>query len=395
MHIKTLFSGILVLSALLVSLDAAAIPAFARKNHMQCSSCHTAYPSLTPLGRRFKENGYRFEGNDLGDIKITDNLIFDSVAPVSLAIVSRPYTDSSTDPAEIRAIHEVELYVGGEISKKVSGFSEIEAEGEDGFGLVLGAAHVTYTHSPQLNLQIGYGPTMMADPYDTYSDMRRLTASHYGLLNIEETGNEYGEPLRHSRQQVSVYGRLASKLFYDIGTGGLTGDMVGSNSNVVFGRLAYDITPTIMVGAMALQGTCKVNPDLAADEQCGGSTTKDLDFSRLAADTQMDFDKLRLTAVYMSYSDDMETGSSNDNNMYYVQGMYRIMEGDRPLIVPLLRLEGREENNGADSYSTAILNLGYYFAENVKGFLEYSDTYDTPEGEDTTNATTAQLEVVF
>lgn len=38
---------------------AAALPAFARKYGMPCSSCHEAWPKLSPFGQNFKDNGYQ------------------------------------------------------------------------------------------------------------------------------------------------------------------------------------------------------------------------------------------------------------------------------------------------------------------------------------------------
>jgi hypothetical protein len=40
-----------------------AIPAFARKYGLPCSSCHEAWPMLSPFGQSFKDNGYQL-GND-------------------------------------------------------------------------------------------------------------------------------------------------------------------------------------------------------------------------------------------------------------------------------------------------------------------------------------------
>ncbi|HSZ20998.1 MAG TPA: hypothetical protein VK770_14490 [Candidatus Acidoferrum sp.] len=40
-----------------------AIPAFARKYDMPCSSCHEAWPKLSPFGQAFKDNGYQL-GNE-------------------------------------------------------------------------------------------------------------------------------------------------------------------------------------------------------------------------------------------------------------------------------------------------------------------------------------------
>ena len=43
---------------------AAAVPSFARQTGQPCAACHTAFPELTPFGRRFKLNGYTLEGGD-------------------------------------------------------------------------------------------------------------------------------------------------------------------------------------------------------------------------------------------------------------------------------------------------------------------------------------------
>jgi hypothetical protein len=40
-----------------------ALPTFAKKYGMPCSSCHEAWPKLSPFGQAFKDNGYQM-GND-------------------------------------------------------------------------------------------------------------------------------------------------------------------------------------------------------------------------------------------------------------------------------------------------------------------------------------------
>src|SRR5579863_2161951 len=41
---------------------ASAIPSFARQTGQPCSTCHTAFPELTPYGRQFKLSGYTAGG---------------------------------------------------------------------------------------------------------------------------------------------------------------------------------------------------------------------------------------------------------------------------------------------------------------------------------------------
>lgn len=48
--------------------SASALPSFARQTGQPCAACHTAFPQLTPFGRRFKLGGYTLEGGDPGNI---------------------------------------------------------------------------------------------------------------------------------------------------------------------------------------------------------------------------------------------------------------------------------------------------------------------------------------
>jgi hypothetical protein len=43
-----------------------AVPAFARQTGQPCATCHTAFPELTPFGRRFKLSGYTLESGEPG-----------------------------------------------------------------------------------------------------------------------------------------------------------------------------------------------------------------------------------------------------------------------------------------------------------------------------------------
>jgi hypothetical protein len=54
-----------VIAILVVSAGPAeALPAYARQTGQPCAACHTAFPELTPFGRRFKIGGYTLQGGD-------------------------------------------------------------------------------------------------------------------------------------------------------------------------------------------------------------------------------------------------------------------------------------------------------------------------------------------
>ena len=58
------FVFLVVAIFLVPSREAQAVPAFARQTGQPCAACHTAFPELTPFGRRFKLTGYTMQGGD-------------------------------------------------------------------------------------------------------------------------------------------------------------------------------------------------------------------------------------------------------------------------------------------------------------------------------------------
>jgi len=63
MQVALMFALILGLAYAAVQ-PAAALPLFARQTGQPCATCHTAFPQLTPFGRRFKLMGYTSTGGD-------------------------------------------------------------------------------------------------------------------------------------------------------------------------------------------------------------------------------------------------------------------------------------------------------------------------------------------
>jgi hypothetical protein len=93
--IGLLFSVVLLAILLVDCRQANALPAFARKYGMPCSSCHEAWPKLSPFGQQFKDNGYQM-GND------RDAPIFQNPAywPVTFRITPMWHRES-TDKAQV------------------------------------------------------------------------------------------------------------------------------------------------------------------------------------------------------------------------------------------------------------------------------------------------------
>lgn len=389
MNIKMITISLLITGFAFVTTSAEATPAFARKYKTNCSACHTAWPQLNRAGRKFKEAGYRFPKLK-GETTTSDFLHMDTYFPVSALMKARPYDKANSGNSKVRALHEVELLFGGVIYKNVSGFFEIEAEDENtnerGFKLGIPHAVVTYNHSKAINAQFAYAGIGPDDPYDSYGH-RRLTRSAVAINGQTFGGADNGDTLASSRQSVGMYGRPIKNLYYSVAIAGVGGDSEGEEAGTLYGRVAFDITSQITIGARIIDGTCK-----ASATNCAVSR----DYSRTSVDAQADINNFRFMGAFLKAKDDNAGATSEvENDAWYLQGQYVVKDKGRPTWVPLIRFDQYEKNNGVDEYKEFALNLGYYFTQNIKGFIEWWERFDTPTGVAEDDRITFQLEAAF
>jgi len=357
----------LAISFAFVTLDAQAIPTFARKTGMPCSSCHYAVPALNALGRQFKMEGFRLSEAVKPARKFNDYLKLDKAFPISAALVARPYDKTKGNKANIEALHELELYVAGSFGEKWSGFLEFAGEAGGDFSAGVDHGQVTYSASPQLNFQIAMGPTFWSDPYDTLTHMRRLTVGESSVIG-DAFGGADG-PVGENRQYVSINGRFANKLFYSVGFGSLIDNAEGADPQTFMGRVAYDITPNIMFGAFTVDGTCSI---ASGSPDCG---LADRSFSRSGLDFQADVSNWRFTGVLMQAKDDDINGMNKEtNDVMTGRVTYAFLKDDRPIWVPYLQIDSHEKFNGTETITDSTIGLIRFFDENIKGTIEYTNT---------------------
>ncbi|MCW9025473.1 MAG: OprO/OprP family phosphate-selective porin [Gammaproteobacteria bacterium] len=374
------------------SSTASAIPAFARDKQMSCSTCHTAWPALNTFGHKFKENGYRFAPLLEGEQKISDDLSWGKNFPISTLINGRPYDKKSSGNAKTRAIREVELMVAGPLSKHLSAFFEIEAEDEDtnarGFDIGVPAAALTYTENTAVNIQLSWADLLWFDPYNTYTSAHRMTRGHKAILEQSFGGADNDKPLRTSRQNVTLFGRPINELFYGISFSGVADQSEGEEADTITTRLAYQLNQTMMIGGLAINGTCSSKIGLA-------SCAVDRDYTRYAIDYELNDKNILLTAVYMQAKDSNSTGTADvENDAYYVEALYTFRNGVRAIWAPLLRYDAYENENGSESISELTFSVNYYFSENFRGMVEFWDR----NGEGTTtddDRLTIQVDAAF
>lgn len=384
---------LLLLSALSLALlfvfassnDANAIPAFARKYEKPCSTCHTAWPMLNATGRAFKENGFRRSRVEEVEEAISDFLAWDRSFPVAALVKSRPYDKRETGDEKLRAIHEVEVFAAGVLARDFSGFFELEAEDEADFEVEVGSAFVGYHPADFFNIVFAWDDIFSADPYDTIAD-RRITRGRNIVIDNRFGGADNNGRIRDNHQSVIVYGRPVDELYYSVGVHGPGRDSEGVNPGTFSGRLALQAIPELMIGGFGITGEC---------ETSASNCSRDRDFSRVGADFVAEYENARLQGAWLTAHDDLDASGDADNDAFFIEGLYAVPWNERPWIVPLIRFDWFETNDGADEVSTITLHLDYYIYENVKIFAEWFKELDDESDNDEDGRFTIQAEIGF
>lgn len=372
---------IILLAAVFLSWQAPpaqAVPAFARAYGLSCSACHTAWPALNSVGRKFKENGYMMKrGEPKDQLKITDELTLPKTIPLAIAVQSRPFDQKKGGDEKLRALHELEIFIAGNAFQYGSYFAELELEDENDFEVELGHAVAGFHPHQLFNLVVGKGSVFGTDPYDSLSNMRRLTRNRRAPMN---QGYSTGVALGNEVQMVSLYGRETAwnRLFYTLTYSADVADNEGEGPKDFSGRLAFDILPDLTIGGFFSKGS---------QDKASGGVTKELDFSRVGIDAQARFGGLNLLGAYLRGKDDIFNGGDESNNAWYAEAFYTIGKDDLraigiPLfmVVPILRVDRYEKNDGKDTYADLTANLSCYPWQNVKLGVEYFTSLDRPSG---------------
>lgn len=371
----------------LVPDTANAVPAFARKHDVACSSCHTAWPLLNAKGRAYKENGYRFTRQDEAQYEITEYLEWGERFPISGIIKARPFDKKGNGGnTKVRAIHEVEIIVAGSVYEDISVFFEIEAEDEENFEAGVKTAAVTWTPFAAFNVQVANSQLLFTDPYDTLSGARRLTRGRNAVIDQRFGGGDGNGRIRDNHQNVSIYGRPMPQLFYTFGWAGVANDSEGESAKTFMGKVAFDFMPEATIGIFGISGECKASA-------CGG--LRDRDFTRYGVDAQAQFGDFRFQGAYVKTEDDRVGLGEDDNDAWYVEGMYIFKQNDRPVFVPSVRFDSYEKSNGSQQFGELVLNTAYYVKENIRAYVEFWTQVDVPAGVNKNNRITFQIDLGF
>ncbi|MFI5400495.1 MAG: hypothetical protein ACHQZQ_05545, partial [SAR324 cluster bacterium] len=126
------------------ALPAQALPSYARQTGFSCAACHTIYPELTPLGRRFKLTGYVLTTTPTQGTG-EEQYVLNRTPPISAMVMisatntqkDQPDSNAAANPGAraqnntVAFPQQISLFYAGRISPNTGTFMQITYSGAD------------------------------------------------------------------------------------------------------------------------------------------------------------------------------------------------------------------------------------------------------------------------
>jgi hypothetical protein len=192
------FGGVACLAATIIAAGvliktptASALPSFARQTGQPCSTCHTAFPQLTPFGRRFKLGGYTMGGG----------MTFEQAPPIAAMVIgSFTHTQDNQDAPPAPWAHtnnnpllqQASLFYGGQIYGNLGAFIQGTYDGASQH-MFLDGSDVRYADTTKLfGFDVIYGVDVNNAP--TFEDVWNTTPA-WGFPFVASTlAPQFGLP---------------------------------------------------------------------------------------------------------------------------------------------------------------------------------------------------------
>ncbi len=171
-------------AVLIVPGDAGAIPAFARKYRMSCTTCHAPAPRLKAFGEEFAGNAFQLEEDqepprffyDTGDEQLT--LMRDLPIAVRFDAYVTYDRDDQADVTDLKTPYGMKLLSGGNISKRI-GYYFYFYMSERGEVAGIEDAYIHFNDFFDLELDLMVGQFQVSDPL--FKRELRLTYEDYEI----------------------------------------------------------------------------------------------------------------------------------------------------------------------------------------------------------------------
>lgn len=354
---------ILIFAATLFSATSAeAIPAFARKYQLSCSSCHVSIPKLKEYGEDFAGNGFLLPDGeepkrsviDTGD----DELLLLRELPLAIRFDAFfQVADRTSAKSDFQAPYGVKLLSGGPISKKVSYYFYFYIN-ERGEVTGLEDAFVYFNNLAKKNFDLMVGQFQVSDPL--FKRELRLTFEDYQIYRTTPGLSEIN--LTYDRGLMATFG---FEFGLDLAAQVLNGNGIGPARDRLFdfdNRKNFAFRASQSLGMVRLGGFAYIG-----SERSGGISNN---VTYFGPDVTISQPKWELNLQFLHRDDDnpfLVNASNTDTNLDggFVELIY-MPQGDRSRWI-LTGLYNRVDGPDPSlDYESVTLSISHLMARNLR-----------------------------
>ena len=387
--------------------ESLALPAFARKYHTACATCHIAFPVRNGFGEAFRNNGYRFpdeadeemvkeEPIKLGQEAYKDvfpNAIWPSDLPnmPSLGFLAKSGATMQKNRTsdkyrgnykDVLINSEIDMFFAGTITRQLSYIGDLAFDGgtngQDATATTLGRLQFVWTFKPGLSM--AWGSVGFPEQFDLISSRAGTDLNGYAaslpnpnrgveLRIAGNTGSMGGYSLlagigRNSETGTSdaVSGNIGDTRFvratYKIGGNGLMSGVGGT-----YGVQAIGLDNSVTFGINYVNSGQGVSTD--SEDMIAGLTK-----TAYSGDVRVNYGPLRAVGQYASFNEVMPEG---DSTLNYGKRTALSLEADYwefPWLFAVMRYEHLQDDfNG--KIDKVISGIGALIRANFKIGIEY------------------------
>ncbi len=367
-------------AALLIPDDAGAIPAFARKYRMSCTTCHAPVPRLKEYGEQFAGNAFRLENKepkrfypDTGD----ELLMLQRELPIAVRFDAYFLYDYHKDSnmTDFQTPFGVKLMSGGNISKNI-GYYFYFYMSEKGEIAGIEDAYVHFNNLFGVDFDLMVGQFQVSDPL--FKRELRLTYADYLIYKVRV--GDTSTNLTYDRGLMFTLGtEMGFDMVFEVVNGNGKGEahngyLDEDNWKNYLLRLSQSLGP-VRIGAFGYACNSEVN---------NGGTMVGNEHWYGGADATFDWeDKLQLNVQYVFREDENPWFEITGGTKVETRGGFAELvlapggEAGRHWIVLLYNyIDSQQkelnENEGTLSYSWLLRRNLRLLAEGT-----YSDTHET------------------
>lgn len=347
-----------------------AIPAFARKYSMSCTTCHAPFPSLKPYGDEFAGNGFVLKDKDAPRYTVeTGDRQLSLIRDLPFAIRMEGfaiYNSAAERDLDFTAPYLIKLLSGGTLTKNVAYYFYFFFS-ERGEVAGLEDAFIMFNNLGGSELDIYVGQFQVSDPL--FKREVRLEFEDYQIYRVKPFGSSIN--LTYDRGVMLTYG-FPSKT--DIALELLNGNGIGAADEYrlydddkykcVAGRLSQDVGNNLRVGGFGYYGK-------------EGTELHNNKVTMIGPDLTLGNDRLTLNLQYLERRDKVNWRSINTNPKHETRGAFGELiywpSGDRSRWYATALFNWVESDDRSQEYRTLSFDVGHLLRTNIKlvGGLTY------------------------